>query len=258
MDALYKRCLTASAAFHVGLLVLGNARLGLNLRLPPPERVIDLTLPLGLRDSPPPGKLGRPGLPTPSPVPVPAAPSLGVPAAPPPAPPVPAAAPTPVPDPRPAAPEPEPAPPVPTAPAVPGAAPGVPNPMVGGSNVLGNPSGSAAGDPTATGGGGTGPGSRSARPQVLPRLLNKDEVLANLRRFYPEAERRAGRESKVLVKLRVGTTGTVEGVDVLTSGGAAFDAAARAVAERMRFSPAKLDGEPVAVGLPQLIIFKLE
>lgn len=256
MDALYSRCLAASAALHVGFFVLANARIRLDASFPSVDRVIDLSLPLGRRDMAPAGVLGRPGIPVPSPVPVPAAPVLGVPAAAPPAPPAPA--PVPVPDPRPAAPEPAPVPPAPAAVAAPAVVLGVPSPLAGGSDVLGNPSGSAAGDPTATGGGGTGPGSRASRPQVLPALLNKDEVLANLRRFYPEAERRAGRESKVLVKLLVGTTGKVEGVDVLSSGGPAFDAAARSVAERMRFSPAKLDGEPVAVGLPQLMIFKLE
>jgi len=32
---------------------------------------------------------------------------------------------------------------------------------------------------------------------AFPKLLNRDEVLANLRRFYPESERRAGHEADV-------------------------------------------------------------
>jgi TonB family protein len=99
---------------------------------------------------------------------------------------------------------------------------------------------------------------RTARPDVLPKLLNREEVLSNLRKFYPEAERKAGREAKVVVRLRLGVTGAVEAVDVLQSGGAAFDAAARQVAERMRFSPAMKDGAGVPVALPQAIVFQLE
>lgn len=247
MDVLYRRCLAASAALHVGLLVLGNARFRFDIRLPHPERVIDLTLPLGNRDRPPPGPLGRPGLPAPPPVATPVEAAVPV------LPPAPLAPFLPPPPAVVPSADPRPAPPGPEAPSEPAPAPAtVPA-------APGNPSGSAAGDPAATGGGGPGgPGTRTLRPDVLPVLLNKEEVLANLRRYYPEAERKAGREAKVVVKLRLGVSGKVEAVDVLQSGGAAFDAAARQVAERMRFSPAMKDGAPIPVALPQVILFKLE
>lgn len=243
-ESLFRRCLLASAAFHVALLIFGNTR-GFELPLPPPERVIDLTLPLGNKDQAPPGKLGRVGLPTPPvakappPAPIlplqPAAPAIPAP---------PAVVPSPNPSPAPPETEPE-AAARPEVPAV--AAP------------LGNPSGSAAGDPTASGGGGTGgPGMRSVRLDVLPKLLNPDEVYANMRKFYPEAERLAGRQARVVVRLRLATTGKVEAVDILQSAGAAFDAAAKSVAERMRFSPAMAGGTAVSVSLPQGIAFKLE
>lgn len=246
-ESLFKRCLLASAAFHVALLIFGNTR-GFELPLPQPDRVIDLTLPLGDKDNAPPGKLGRVGLPTP-PVAVPP-PPLAPPPVLPLQPAAPAVAPPPavVPssDPRPAPPD--------TAPEA-AARPEVPAV----SAPLGNPSGSAAGDPTATGGGGSGgPGTRSVRLDILPKLLNPDEVYANMRKFYPEAERLAGRQARVVVRLRLGVTGKVETVDVLQSAGAAFDAAAKSVAERMKFSPAMAGGTAVSVALPQGIAFKLE
>jgi len=104
--------------------------------------------------------------------------------------------------------------------------------------------------------GGTGPGGSGL--MQLPRLLNRDELLANLRRFYPEIERRAGREGSVLVTLHIGIDGRVDPVDIAQSGGAAFDAAAREVARRMLFSPALGRNGPVPVKLNQAIIFRLQ
>jgi protein TonB len=104
---------------------------------------------------------------------------------------------------------------------------------------------------------GTGDGGVPLRK--LPVLLNRGELLANLRRFYPEVERRAGREGSVRVKLHIGSDGKVEPVEIAFSGGTAFDIAAREVGRRMRFSPAiGLDGRPVPVALPQDILFRLE
>lgn len=119
------------------------------------------------------------------------------------------------------------------------------------AKVGGSGAGSDEGVPGGTGNGG-------AALLQLPRLLNRDEVLANLRRFYPESERRAGREGTVVVALHIGVNGTVDPVDVVTSAGPAFDAAARKVAVLMRFSPAVGRGGPVAVKLPQNIIFRLQ
>lgn len=125
--------------------------------------------------------------------------------------------------------------------------------------------GAMTGDGKAAGGTGDGTGATSGpgaghqrMPDVLPRLLNRDEVYKNLRRFYPEPERRAGRESRVIVKVHIGVTGRVDRVEIMRSGGEAFDKAAKAVAERMRFSPAKLDGKPIVVRMPVPIIFQLK
>lgn len=103
--------------------------------------------------------------------------------------------------------------------------------------------------------GGTGDGGVDLE---LPRLLNLDEVRRNLRRFYPEVERRADHEGTVVVHLHIDSSGQVHVVDVKTSAGPAFDAAAQAVGKIMRFSPARSRSGPVAVLLPQKIVFRLQ
>jgi TonB family protein len=116
--------------------------------------------------------------------------------------------------------------------------------------------------------GGTGAGADYGTPNGIgeggvplvsfPRLLNLDEVLKNLRRFYPESERRAGHEGQVLVGLHIGTDGRVGSVDVLRSAGPAFDAAAQAVGRLMLFSPALSRSGPVAVRMRQTMVFQLK
>lgn len=120
------------------------------------------------------------------------------------------------------------------------------SPLTGGSGA-----GADYGTPNGTGDGGSG-------LLQWPRLLNRDEMLANLRRFYPENERRAGHEGSVVVALHIGADGRVSPIDVVSSAGAAFDEAARKVGALMRFSPAVGPRGPVAVKLPQTILFRLE
>jgi protein TonB len=236
---LFQKCLAASFALHVGLLIGG--RLARHPPPPPPVEV-DLTMFNG-RLGTGPAKLGAPkkevsgakGLPLPAEDTTPPKP-----------------APTPAPPPKDwvlPGPEtkkvekpPEPAP-------TPGGdvnGTGT-SPLKGGSGQ-----GADYGVPNGTGDGG-------APLSKLPVLLNKDELLAIMRRFYPERERRAGREGKVIVYLHISVDGKVDPVDIGASGGEDFDAGAKEVARRMRFSPALgLKGEPVPVKLPQAIIFQLE
>lgn len=130
------------------------------------------------------------------------------------------------------------------------------------------PGGAPGGTGTAAKPGGSGEGSDEGVPggtghggtplSAMPRLLNRDEVLRNLRRFYPEEERRAGREADVIVTIHIGLDGSVGSVDVVNSGGKSFDEAAQKVGQLMRFSPAVgLNGKPVPVRLPQPIQFRL-
>ncbi|MBI4370797.1 MAG: TonB family protein [Elusimicrobia bacterium] len=104
--------------------------------------------------------------------------------------------------------------------------------------------------------GGTGHGGTPL--SAFPRLLNRDEVLAALKRLYPESERAAGREADVLLMIHVGLDGAVASVDVTRPASPAFDGSARRVGLLMRFSPALgLNGRPVPVRLPQLVQFRL-
>lgn len=130
------------------------------------------------------------------------------------------------------------------------------------------PGGAIGGTGTAAKTGGWGEGSDEGVPggtgdggtplSAMPRLLNRDEVMRLLRRFYPEAERRAGREGDVIVALHIGRDGAVSSVDVTRTAGPAFDEAARKVGALMKFSPAvALNGKPVAVKLPQAVQFRL-
>lgn len=114
----------------------------------------------------------------------------------------------------------------------------------------GEGAGSNYGVPGGEGGGG--------RVDVLPRLLNGDEVRANLRRFYPESERRNNNEGLVVLHLHIAADGQVTSMDVRTSAGPAFDEAARKVAALMKFAPAQSGGRPVGVLVPQRMHFKLD
>lgn len=130
------------------------------------------------------------------------------------------------------------------------------------------PGGAEGGTGTAAKAGGAGEGSDEGVPggighggtplSALPRLLNREEVLAGLRRLYPEAERRAGREGDVVVSIHIAADGAVGAVDVVESGGKNFDEAAKRVGRLMRFAPALgLNGKPVPVRLPQPVEFRL-
>jgi len=233
---LFQKCLAASFALHVGLLIGGRL---FHRPAGPPPLEVDLTMGFDLGDGP--ARLGAPkrlvpdakGLPKPAEDNTPPKPN-----------PTPPPKPWVLPGPNTKVMEkpPEPAP-------TPGGAPEGTGTAAktGGSGV-----GSDSGVPGGTGTGGSGLAK-------LPVLLNRDELLAILRRFYPESERRAGREGAVRVHLHISVDGRVDPVDVAVSGGQAFDIAAKEVGKRMRFSPALgRNGEPVPVKLPQDIIFRLE
>lgn len=105
--------------------------------------------------------------------------------------------------------------------------------------------------------GGTGTGA-GGTVKVRPRLLNREETLANLKRYFPESERQAGREGRVVVALHIGADGQINGVDILDSAGAAFDQVAVKVARMMRYAPAQVENGPVAVKIKQAMEFRLD
>ncbi|MBI5625366.1 MAG: energy transducer TonB [Elusimicrobia bacterium] len=135
-------------------------------------------------------------------------------------------------------------------------APPSPGGAAGGEGTAANPGGRGLGTDDGVPG-GTGTGSAG---EILsyPRLLNRDEIFGLLQRYYPESERRAGREGTVVLAMHVGTDGRVSATEVLTSAGGAFDRAAGEVAKLMRFEPATTRRGPVAVKLPQSVVFRLE
>lgn len=102
---------------------------------------------------------------------------------------------------------------------------------------------------------GEGGWSVAVRP---PLLLHADRVRGELRRLYPEEERRAGREGEVVADLRVDAEGRVLSVEIVRSAGAAFDEAAGRVLGALRFSPAMAGTRPVGVKVRQRIAFRLD
>lgn len=130
------------------------------------------------------------------------------------------------------------------------------------------PGGAVGGTGTAAKTGGSGEGSDDGVPggtghggtplKEMPRLLNADEVLAGLRRLYPESERQAGREGTVIIVIHIGLDGAVSTSDIARPASPAFDAAAQKVGALMKFSPAiGLNGKPVPVRMPQEVRFRL-
>lgn len=110
-------------------------------------------------------------------------------------------------------------------------------------------------EPTGGAGGIGGSGRGTVRPPVL---LNHGELHRLLQRLYPDSERELGREGMVVLNLSVGVDGRVTGAEISRSAGAAFDAAALRLAERLRYAPAEDAGRPVAVRMRQSVLFKLE
>jgi TonB family protein len=91
-----------------------------------------------------------------------------------------------------------------------------------------------------------------------PQLLNLADLQSNLRRFYPEYERMRRNEGRVTLEIHIGADGEVASVNVVKSSSPAFEEAAKKVATLLKFKPAMVGREQVAVKLRQTIEFKLE
>ncbi len=135
-----------------------------------------------------------------------------------------------------------------------------------GAEAPGSPDGALRGTGTAplSGGGrgygeGTGDGFGTGQPfDLLPKLLNRVEIHKNIRRFYPESERRARREGSVVLLLEITEDGKAVAVEVRQSAGSAFDRAAKKVVPTMRWRAAMQRGRAVPVRVPMRFEFKLE
>ena len=121
------------------------------------------------------------------------------------------------------------------------------------SPILG---GQGAGFPYGVPNGSMTPGAPA--DVIRPKLLNREEVLANMRKFYPERERVANREGIVVVNIHLDADGRVGEVDIVQSAGRWFDEAAKKVAQLMKFSPARNPAGPLAAKVQRTMEFKLE
>ncbi len=243
---LFEKSLAASFALHAGFFLIGGKLpfASLNQPLPPPVE-IDLTQPPGTG----PMKLGAPKRLTPNAPPGPA---------------LPAPEPIPIKEDKPT--EVKPVAPPPSDWTLPGPKT---QETAKAAEPAATPGGTIDGTGTAAKLGGSGDGSNEGVPggtgtgaggtvDVNPKLLNRDEIITNRRRFYPENERQAGREATVVVDLHISADGAVTAVDIVSTGGMSFDRAAREIARFMKFSPARVKGGAVAVKIRQAIPFKLE
>lgn len=92
---------------------------------------------------------------------------------------------------------------------------------------------------------------------ALPRLKNAADLAGILRKYYPESERLAGHEARVVLDLHITASGEVARAEIAQSAGPAFDRAALQAARVLRFQPARVGLTPVPVKLRQTIAFRL-
>lgn len=92
--------------------------------------------------------------------------------------------------------------------------------------------------------------------EVEPALRNAREVERVIRATYPRELRAAGVSGVVQLRLRIAPNGRPDSVTVVQSSHPGFDSAAVAVARRMRFRPAEMEGRPVAAWVELPITFE--
>src|SRR3954447_2208206 len=80
-----------------------------------------------------------------------------------------------------------------------------------------------------------------------PRVTRLPSLRTFVEAEYPPTRKAAGTTASVLLSIEIGADGQVARVAVLASGGADFDAAAVAAAQRFVFTPAEVDGKPAPV-----------
>jgi TonB family protein len=90
----------------------------------------------------------------------------------------------------------------------------------------------------------------------MPIYLRNIDV-SEIRKFYPEEARKAEIEKSVGLKLLVDADGTVAQATVVRDPGYGFANAAQQLALRMRFKPARVNGNAVATEIPFTLRFLL-
>jgi periplasmic protein TonB len=95
----------------------------------------------------------------------------------------------------------------------------------------------------------------AAQVTELPRPLNGS---INLRKYYPPQALKEGFEGDVVLRLLIDSDGSVAKVDIVNDPGSGLGpAAAKMVKAEYRFSPATVNGVPVATTVPFTVHFTL-
>lgn len=97
---------------------------------------------------------------------------------------------------------------------------------------------------------GNGPPLKGTPPAALKKV--------DIGQFYPPLARARGIEGVVVLRLLIDAEGKLEAVTIVSDPGDGFGAAAVAAVREFRFSPAKVDGKPVATSIPFKFSFKLK
>lgn len=91
---------------------------------------------------------------------------------------------------------------------------------------------------------------------TAPRLTKAPELLEFVEAPYPQSELNDPRSAEVIVSLMISADGTVTDALVVTSAGAAFDAAALEAVQKFVFSPAEIDEVKAAVKITYRYVFE--
>lgn len=94
--------------------------------------------------------------------------------------------------------------------------------------------------------------------EVLPRPQNGAEFAAALRESYPQSLREAGVGGTVHVSFVLGPDGQPGDVHVVSTPDSAFNAPTEHAVSLLRFTPAQVQGQPVAVHVEQPITWRAE
>jgi len=95
----------------------------------------------------------------------------------------------------------------------------------------------------------------AAQVTELPKVANRGAV--NLRKYYPEAALRSGFEGDVVLRLLIDSDGSLAKVEIVSDPGEGLGAAAMKAIREYRFSPAKVNGTPVATTVPFTLHFTI-
>ena len=96
----------------------------------------------------------------------------------------------------------------------------------------------------------------SAQVSELPQPMNRESL--DLRKYYPPQAKKDGFEGDVVLRLLIDADGSIAKVEILSDPGQGLGPAAARAVHELRFSPAKVNGVPVATTVPFTIHFTLD